>query len=168
MKLSSVLKPKIEHGKTHSGIDEKARANLAELLGKALADSYVLYLKTQNLHWNVVGPQFYGVHKLTEAQYQDMAESIDDIAERIRAIGFFAPGSFDAYKKLTSVEEAGSEFDAQAMIATLADDNETCSRSLRQAVIEAEKLEDVKTADLLTERIGQHEENTWMLRALIS
>ncbi len=168
MKLSNVSNSKVENLETHNGIDQKDRAALAEHLGKALADNYLLYLKTQNLHWNVVGPMFYGVHKLTEAQYQDMAEAIDDIAERIRAIGFPAPGNFEAYKKVTSIKEAPSEFDATAMIAELANDNETCSRSFRKAVSEAEKLDDVKTADLLTERIGQHEENTWMLRALVS
>ena len=168
MSQTAALHSKPKEFKTHSGVAREDRAALAECLSQALANSYLLYLKTQNFHWNVVGPMFYSVHKLTEAQYEDLAEAIDDIAERIRAIGFIAPGSFEQFRALGMLEEETGTPDTQAMIKQLALDNEACSRTLRAAVEEAEKVEDVKTADLLTERIGQHEENTWMLTALIS
>ena len=168
MNTSSVLNSTPEEFKTNSGVAREDREALAERLSQALANSYLLYLKTQNAHWNVVGPLFYSVHKLTEAQYEDLAESIDELAERIRAIGFIAPGSFKQFNELSVLQEETDISDTGAMINTLAEDNETCSRLMREAVEEAEKVNDVKTADLLTERIGQHEENTWMLRALVS
>ena len=105
---------------------------------------------------------------MTETHYQDMAEAIDDIAERIRAIGFIAPGSLGHYAEWSSIKEESGAPSAEDMVAQLVEDNETCARSLREAAIEAEKVEDIKTADLLTERVGQHEENIWMLKAMIS
>lgn len=165
---NSALKAKPEILMTQSGVSQKDRANLAENLSGALADTYLLYLKTQSFHWNVVGPMFYGLHKLTEEQYEDMAGAIDEIAERIRAIGFIAPGSFRQFYKLASIKEEDRALSAEEMIAQLIEGNELCCRKLRLSVAEAEKVEDVKTADLLTERIGKHEENTWMLRSLLS
>lgn len=165
---NSALKAKPKELKIHSGVARKDRAELANRLREALADTYMLYVKTQGFHWNVVGPMFYGLHKLTEAQYEDMAEAIDEIAERIRALGFTAPGSFAQFKELASIKEETSAPSAEIMIKQLVDNNETCSRNLRNAVVEAEKVEDVKTADLLTNRIGQHEENVWMLQALLA
>jgi len=159
-------KPKEIH--TNSGVSREDRSALAEHLTKAVADSYILYVKTQGFHWNVVGPLFYSLHKLTEAQYEDLAEAIDDIAERIRAVGFTAPGSFTQFREVTSIKEETGSITAEEMIKQLADDNETCSRNLRKAVVAAEEVEDVNTADLLTARIGQHEENTWMLRAMLT
>lgn len=168
MTADSTLQSKPEEVKTDSGVSREDRSILAERLSEAVADSYVLYVKTQGFHWNVVGPLFYSLHKLTEAQYEDLAEAIDDIAERIRAIGFTAPGSFAQFHRATSIVEETGSITAEEMIKQLADDNETCSRNLRKAVVAAEEAEDVKTADLLTDRIGQHEENTWMLRALLA
>lgn len=165
---NAALKAKPEILMTQSGVSQKDRANLAENLSGALADTYLLYLKTQSFHWNVVGPMFYGLHKLTEEQYEDMARAIDNIAERIRAIGFIAPGSFRQFYKLASIKEEDRALSAEEMIAQLIEGNELCCRKLRLSVAEAEKVEDVKTADLLTERIGKHEENTWMLRSLLS
>ncbi len=164
--ISFLSKPKESF--TNNGVAHDDRATLANELSEVLANTYLVYLKTQNFHWNVVGPLFYSVHKLTEDQYIDMAEAIDDIAERIRAIGFLAPGSFEQFKKLAAITEETGKPDTEEMIKQLAEDNEKCSRLMRKAVEEAEKVDDVKTADLLTDRIGQHEENTWMLRALLS
>ncbi|GLS25116.1 Dps family protein [Marinibactrum halimedae] len=168
MSQQNVLQSNSEEFTIDSGVARADRVALADSLSKVLANSYLLYLKTQSFHWNVVGPLFYSVHKLTESQYENLAKAIDDIAERIRAIGFIAPGSFEQFKSLSSVQEETGSPHAEAMIKQLADDNEACSRLLRKTVEEAEKVEDVKTADLLTERIGQHEENTWMLRAIVS
>ena len=167
MSNSSVLEAAPVETNTATGLLPGDRAELANRLSEALADTYLLYLKTQAVHWNVVGPMFIGLHKLTESQYQDMAEAIDTIAERIRAIGFLAPGSFKQFSELSSLKEMTEAVSAQEMIQQLLQDNETCSRSLRNSVAEAEKVEDVHTADLLTERIGQHEQNAWMLRSLL-
>lgn len=168
MAQQAVLLSKPEEFQTDSGVKRADRAELAKSLSKVLADTYFIYLKTQNFHWNVVGPLFYSVHQLTEDQYKDLASAIDNIAERIRAIGFVAPGSFEQFKNLATVKEETGTPDTETMIRQLAEDNEMCSRQLRIAVEAAEKVDDVKTADLLTDCIGQHEQNTWMLRALIS
>ena len=168
MSPDSALQSKPKEFSTASGVRREDRLELAGYLSEALADTYLLYLKTQGFHWNVVGPLFYGLHKLTESQYEDMASAIDEIAERIRAIGFPAPGSFYQFKQVSSIEEETNTPTAEEMIRQLTDGNEICSRKLRAAVVEAEKVEDVKTADLLTQRIGRHEQNTWMLRALLS
>lgn len=165
---NAALKAKPEVLVTRSGVSQKDRSRLAENLSGALADTYLLYLKTQSFHWNVVGPMFYGLHKLTEEQYEDMAEAIDVIAERIRAIGFIAPGSFKQFYNLSSVQEEDGAPTAEEMIRQLIEGNELCCRKLRASVAEAEKVEDVKTADLLTERIGKHEQNAWMLRSMLS
>jgi len=170
--MSSVAKAKLtsvhSDSNLNNGINKGDRKSLALRLSEALSDSYMLYLKTQNVHWNIVGPMFYSVHELTEKQYLDMAEAIDDIAERIRAIGFTAPGSFQEFSQYTIIKESTGKAESESMIASLVEGNEMCARRLREAVAEAEKVDDVKTADLLTDRIGQHEQNAWMLRSLIS
>ena len=125
-------------------------------------------VKTPNFHWNVVGPLFYGRYKLTETEYQNHTRAIDTLAERIRALGFVAPGSVTQFAELTDIVEETGTPSAEAMVKQLADDNERCARNLRHAVAAAEEIEDVKTADLLTERVGQHEENAWMPRATVS
>lgn len=165
---NAALQAKPEISNTHSGVSQKDRSRLAENLSGALADTYLLYTKTQSFHWNVVGPMFYGIHKLTEEQYEDMAEAIDTIAERIRQIGFIAPGSFKQFYNLSSIQEEDGAPSAEEMISQLVEGNELVCRKLRTSVAEAEKVDDVKTADLLTERIGKHEENAWMLRSLLS
>ena len=168
MSTQEVLQSIPKEMKTDSGVAHKDRSALATQLSGNLADTYLLYLKTQNVHWNVVGPLFYSVHKLTESQYQDMAEAIDSLAERIRAIGFVAPGSFVQFSKHSDISEMTNNDNTETMIQQLVEDNDTCSRNLRATVVEAEAVGDVKTADLLTERIGAHEESSWMLRALMS
>jgi len=150
------------------GVAKDDRKDLADILSVALADTYVLYGLTQNVHWNVTGPMFYGLHKLTEEQYEDQAESIDDLAERIRAIGFASPGGLHQMLAMTRMKEIPEVHEADEMIRLLITGNEACAKSLREAVSRAEKCDDVKTADLLTDRIGKHEENIWMLRSLVS
>jgi len=149
------------------GIERKDRAKLAALLGTALANTYVLYGKVQGFHWNVTGPMFYGIHKTTEEQYEDLAGSIDEIAERIRAIGFKAPTTLARYIKDADIKEEPGTPEASDMIRTLVHDHEAVAKSLREAVEEADRLEDVFTADLLTARIGKHEQYAWMLRAMV-
>jgi starvation-inducible DNA-binding protein len=146
----------------------ESRSELAAQLSVALANTYVLQLKTQSFHWNVAGPLFYKLHKLTETQYRNMALAVDEIAERIRSIGFLAPVSFRQFNELACVQEERGVPTADVMIEQLIGDHKICSGVLRQAVREAEKVYDVKTADLLTERIRQHGESTWMLRAILS
>ena len=165
---SNVLKVEPEEMTIKSDVKRDDRVELAGHLSEALANTYLLYVKTQGVHWNVVGPLFYSVHKLTEEQYTDFAEAIDDIAERIRAIGFTAPGSFHQFSQITSIKEETGTSSTEEMLKQLIEGNEICSKQLRHAVLEAEKVNDVKTADLLTDRIGQHEENAWMLRATIT
>ncbi|MGF1606773.1 MAG: Dps family protein [Rhodothalassiaceae bacterium] len=160
------LSPKPETKPVRSGIDPEDTKALATHLSQALADSYVLYLKTQATHWNVVGPMFYSVHNLTEEQYEDLQEAVDDIAERIRAIGHLAPGCFSEFTERSIVDSVPMKAEARDMIETLAKDNVAVAKRMREAVRKAEEMEDVYTADLLTARIGAHEEAAWMLRAL--
>lgn len=150
------------------GVERRDRKRLADELSVALADSYVLYGLTQHVHWNVTGPLFYSLHNLTEDQYEDLASAIDELAERIRAIGFFSPGGIHQMTAMTRMEKVPHAHSAEDMVRLLINGNEACARSLRVAVARAEECDDVKTADLLTERIGRHEENVWMLRAMLS
>ncbi|KPK55283.1 MAG: hypothetical protein AMJ59_24255 [Gammaproteobacteria bacterium SG8_31] len=150
------------------GVERGDRKELAGELSAALADTYVLYGLTQHVHWNVTGAMFYGLHKLTEEQYEDQAEAIDELAERIRAIGFAAPGGLHQMVAMTRMKEIPEAHDAKDMLRLLISGSEACAKSLRKAVSRAEDCDDVKTADLLTKRIGQHEENTWMLRSILA
>lgn len=149
------------------GIDRSDRARLAELLGAALANTYVLYAKVQGFHWNVTGPMFFSIHKSTEEQYEDLAGSIDEIAERIRAIGFKSPTTLSRFIQDADVKEEPSNPEASEMVRILVHDHEEVAKILREAVEEADRLEDVFTADLLTARIGKHEQYAWMLRAMV-
>lgn len=164
----TALKTKTQELPVKTGIDRKDREMLAELMGRSLASSYVLYHKTHAFHWNVTGPMFYSVHKLTEEQYKDLANAVDDIAERIRAIGFAAPTGLTEYIKESAVEDVTTAKEAGEMILELAKDHQRVATQLRNAVHEAEKADDVFTADLLTARIGAHEEAAWMLNSLVA
>jgi len=150
------------------GVERRDRKELADELSVALADTYVLYGLTQHVHWNVTGPLFYSLHKLTEEQYEDQAEAIDELAERIRSIGFASPGGLHQMLAMTRMKKVPEAHSAEEMTRLLISGNEACAKSLREAVGRAEECDDVKTADLLTERIGQHEENIWMLRSTLS
>jgi len=163
---NSALKAKPKDVAFNTGI---ARANtdaIADKLSDALADSFSLYLKTLGVHWNIVGPSFFGLHKLTEGQYEDLGLAIDALAERIRALGHLAPAAFGDYAKRSVVESQATVLTAEEMIQALIRDNEAVARRLREAVSVADEADDVYTADMLTARIGKHEENVWMLRAV--
>ena len=149
------------------GIPEKQRLAIAKGLAVLLADSYTLYLKTHNFHWNVTGPMFTTLHQLFEEHYLELATAVDDIAERIRSLGVPAPGSYAEFAKLTAVPEAEGVPKATAMIAALLADHETVARTARSVFPEAEAANDEATADLLTARLQVHEKTAWMLRSLI-
>lgn len=150
------------------GIGEKERKQVCKGLSKLLADSYLLYLKTQNYHWNVTGKMFQSLHALFEEQYQDLAEAVDVIAERIRALGEFAPGSFTAFSKVASIKEENSIPTAEEMIHNLVVGNEAVVTTAREIINLCDEVQDDVTTDLMVERMQKHEKNAWMLRSLIS
>lgn len=147
------------------GISNERRQEVADALGDVLADAFRLFVNTQGLHWNVEGPMFYSVHKLTEDQYSDIGESLDAIAERIRALGMPAPESLTEFAERSNIDDLPKDVVLQKRIERLIGDYEESTVRLMRAVRIAEKFNDFKTADLLTERIGVYEENAWMLRA---
>jgi starvation-inducible DNA-binding protein len=149
-----------------TGITTAKRKKVAEMLSEALADSFTLYLKTSGVHWNVVGSTFYSMHKLTEAQYLDLDEAIDAIAERIRSLGHIAPASFAEFTKLSAINSDAIPSTAEEMLDVLISDNEAAAKRMREFVAAADEADDVFTADFLTSRIGKHEENAWMLRSM--
>ena len=151
-----------------TGIDDFSTEQLADVLSDALADSFTLYLKTLGVHWNIVGPAFYGIHKLTQDQYEDLDAAIDEIAERIRALGHVAPAAFGDFQQRSMLQSKTTLSDAKQMLETLIEDNETVARRMRDAVRIADEFDDVFTADMLTARIGRHERNSWMLRASVA
>lgn len=149
------------------GIAEKDRAGIAEGLGKLLADTYTLYLKTHNFHWNVTGPMFQTLHLMFETQYNELAAAVDLIAERIRALGFPAPGTYAEFGQLSSIKETSGVPKAEEMIRLLVEGNEAVIRTARPMFPLAERVSDEATADLLTERMQVHEKTAWMLRSLL-
>lgn len=149
------------------GIPEKQREEICEGLGRLLADSYTLYLKTHNYHWNVTGPLFNTLHLMFEQQYTELAAAVDEIAERIRALGFPAPGSYAAFAELTEIEEETDVPSAEQMIANLVKGQETVVRTARKVFPAVEAANDEPTADLLTQRMQIHEKNAWMLRSML-
>ena len=150
------------------GIGKKDRQAIAAGLSNLLADSYTLYLKTHNYHWNVTGPQFNTLHQMFEQQYTELAAAVDEIAERIRALGVRAPGSYREYAALTRVEEGSGDESADEMIRQLAIGQETVVRTAREAFPAADEAHDEPTADLLTQRMQIHEKNAWMLRSMLA
>ena len=150
------------------GIAEQDRQAIAEGLSKLLADSYTLYLKTHNYHWNVTGPLFNTLHLMFEQQYTELAMAVDEIAERIRALGVPAPGSYQAFSELTEIEEESGVPSAEDMIRNLVIGQETVVRTARSVFPAVEAASDEPTADLLTQRMQVHEKNAWMLRSMLS
>jgi len=150
------------------GISSEDREKIATGLSKLLADSYSLYLKTHNYHWNVEGPQFNTLHLMFEGHYTELATAVDEIAERIRALGIKAPGSYSAFSKLTSIDEATGDESAEEMIRQLVIGQETVARTAREATAAAGAASDEPTADLLTQRMQIHEKNAWMLRSMLA
>ena len=150
------------------GISEQDRSRIAEGLSRLLADTYTLYLKTHNFHWNVTGPMFNTLHLMFESQYTELALAVDAIAERIRALGFYAPGTYAQYSKLSSIKEEADIPNAEEMIRLLVQGQEAVARTARSLYPAAEAASDEPTADLLTQRLQVHEKNAWMLRSLLS
>ncbi|KXJ56285.1 MAG: DNA starvation/stationary phase protection protein [Thalassospira sp. Nap_22] len=151
-----------------TGVDRKDRRELAKMLTKIVGSSHVLYAKVRGVHWNVVGPAFYSLHNMTEEHYEDLNTAIDDMAERIRAIGFTAPTGLSEMIENSSIKDQTKLLSTEDMVKELVEDHEKMARLLRDGVAAAEEVDDVKTADMLTERIGVHEEAAWMLRVTIS
>ncbi|NEP60960.1 MAG: DNA starvation/stationary phase protection protein [Symploca sp. SIO2G7] len=149
------------------GIGEEHRSAIANGLSRILADTYTLYLKTHNFHWNVTGPMFQTLHLMFEEQYNELALAVDAIAERIRALGFPAPGTYSEYVRLSSIRETEGVPKAEEMIALLVEGQETVARTAREVFAIASEAHDEPTADLLTQRLQIHEKNAWMLRSLL-
>jgi starvation-inducible DNA-binding protein len=150
------------------GIGAKDRAAIAEGLSRLLADTYTLYLTTHNFHWNVTGPMFNTLHAMFMQQYTELWNAVDPIAERIRALGHDAPGSYAQFGKLSSIADAPADPPkALAMVRILVDGHEGVARTARQIFPLAEKASDQPTADLLTQRLDIHEKTAWMLRSLL-
>ena len=149
------------------GIKQADREQIVAGLHVLLVNSYTLYLKTHNYHWDMTGPMFNTLHLMFEQQYTELAEAVDQIAERIRALGAFAPGSYTEYARLTSIPEDETVPDAETMIKNLVAGQETLARQARDVMATVGESRDEPTADLLTQRMQVHEKNAWMLRSLI-
>lgn len=149
------------------GISEQDRKDIAEGLSRLLADTYTLYLKTHYFHWNVTGPMFQSLHLMFETEYTELALAVDLIAERIRTLGYPAPGSYSEYAELSSIKETRDVPSAEDMIRLLVEGNEAVVRTARSIFPAAERANDESTADLLTERMSVHEKTAWMLRSIL-
>ena len=152
----------------HTGLAEDTRQALSDELARLLADTYTLYVKTHGYHWNVTGPMFHSLHIMFEEEYMELRDAVDVIAERIRALGFFAPGSYTEFAGLTSITDEEGVPDAMDMVRALVEGHEAVVRTARKVVEVAESTVDVATADLATERIEFHEKTAWMLRSMAS
>ena len=149
------------------GISPTDRKEIAQGLSRLLADTYTLYLQTHNFHWNVTGPMFQTLHTMFETQYTELAQAVDLIAERIRALGLPAPGTYRDFAELTSIKEVRGVPNAQDMIRTLLAGQEAVIRTARSSFEAVERANDEPSADLLTQRLQLHEKTAWMLRSLL-
>lgn len=149
------------------GITKKDREGIARNLSKLLADTYSLYLKTHGFHWNITGPMFNTLHQMFEIEYNELWTAADVIAERIRALDVYAPGSYTQFAKLTSIPEETGIPDWKGMVQQLVDGHETAARTARATFKAADKADDQPTADLATQRMQEHEKTAWMLRSLL-
>lgn len=152
--------------KVNIGLEGNARNEVAGLLAHLLADTYVLYVKTQGFHWNVTGPHFYELHKMFEEQYKDLAQAIDLIAERIRALGFSAPGSFAQLLEMTDLQEEQGIPGTEEMVQQLLADHEAIVATLRAEIPTVAEFDDEVSAGVMAERMAMHEKTAWMLRSL--
>lgn len=146
-------------------MDRASYQQVSQHLAQLLSDTYVLYTKTQNFHWNLVDPRFYFLHKMLETQYEELAEAIDEVAERIRTLDFKTPASMQQFLEMTLLDEAKGDMIANDMIRNLANDHQTIARGLHAKIDEANKVHDDGTADLFIERLRAHEKTAWMLRS---
>lgn len=153
--------------KINIGIEEKDRKEIARGLSRLLADTYTLYLKTHNFHWNVTGPMFQTLHLMFEQQYNELALAVDLIAERIRALGVPAPATYGEFMELSSIKEERSVPSAEKMIELLVQGQESVVRTARELFPTVDRAHDEPTADLLTQRMQTHEKTAWMLRSLL-
>ena len=158
---------KADTGTIDIGITEADRRRIAEGLARLLADNFTLYLKTHNFHWNVTGPMFQTLHVMFEQQYNELWTALDAIAERIRALGFPAPGTPSEYAKLSSIAETPGVPEAKEMVRLLVQGHEAVAKTARKIFPAVEKASDEPTADLLTQRMQVHEKTAWMLRSLL-
>jgi len=149
------------------GIDTKNREQIAGALSKVLADTFTLYMKTHNFHWNVKGPMFQTLHLMFEQQYNELWLAVDAVAERVRALGFQAPGTYKQFVTLSSIKEDDGVPKAEDMIRRLVEGHETTARTARDAFKLAAEINDQPTCDLLTQRMQIHEKTAWMLRSLV-
>lgn len=166
-KNSKTKKTKTPAPSIDIGISDSDRKSIAQGLGKFLADSYTLYLMTHNFHWNVKGPMFNTLHLMFEGQYTELALAVDTIAERIRALGHPAPGTYGEFVKLSSIKEVSGQPSAEEMIKHLVKGQEAVVKTARSIFPVVEKAGDEPTADLLTQRMQLHEKTAWMLRSLL-
>ena len=150
------------------GIKENDRKLIAEGLSRLLADTYTLYLKTHYFHWNVTGPMFNTLHLMFETQYNELALAVDLVAERIRSLDVYAPGTYRDFAKLSSIKESMSVPNAEDMIKELVAGHEAVCRTARSVFPAADAASDEATADLLTQRLQLHEKTAWMLRSLLA
>jgi starvation-inducible DNA-binding protein len=150
-----------------TGLTKTERNDVAQSLSKVLADSFAVYLKTHGYHWNVRGPEFFTFHNLLEQQYRDIWAALDDIAERIRALGEPAPQSPSTFGNLTSIKDGDPDKSAADMLTELMRDHETLIATTREALKVSDEAEDEATSDLLTQRLAAHEKFAWMLRATL-
>jgi starvation-inducible DNA-binding protein len=149
------------------GIEAKKREEIAGGLSRVLADTYTLYLKTHNFHWNVTGPMFQTLHLMFEVQYNELWLAVDLVAERIRALGFTAPGTYKQFVALASIQEDDGVPKAQDMVKKLVEGHETVCRTAREVFKVSDEVSDQPTCDLLTQRMQIHEKTAWMLRSLL-
>ncbi|MFK8031062.1 MAG: Dps family protein [Gammaproteobacteria bacterium] len=149
------------------GLSETHRQKMSDELGTVLADSYTLYLQTHNFHWNVTGPQFRELHLMFEEQYNELAVAVDDLAERIRTLGFAAPATYSEFVRLANIKEVAGVPEAAEMVRILTDSNETVVRGCRQALAVAQAGDDESTAALIGDRMRVHEKTAWMLRSMV-
>lgn len=150
------------------GIPDAQRTAVVDGLSRVLADSYSLYLRTHNYHWNVVGPMFHSLHAMFMEEYTELALAVDEIAERIRALGAPAPGTFRQFTELSSMAEDTDVPDALAMVRRLVDAHEATARTIREVLPVAEAAPDQVSTDLLVRRLDVHEKTAWMLRSLLA
>jgi|SRR5690606_8598391 len=149
------------------GIGEQERREIAEGLSRLLADTYTLYLKTHNFHWNVTGPMFETLHNMFEEQYRALAEAVDAIAERIRALGFPAPGTYAEFGRLASIKEEPGVPDAETMIRRLLEGHEAAVRTARSILPAIDRANDEPSLNLVSDRMQAHEKTAWMLRSML-
>jgi starvation-inducible DNA-binding protein len=148
------------------GMSDKQRQEVSDALSRVLADTYALYFKTHAFHWNVEGPRFYGLHKMFEEQYTEMWGAVDDIAERIRALGQPAPGSYAQLARLASVHDQSGVPAAEAMVRELLEGHETIMSTVRMAIAKAQDAKDEATVGILASRLEVHDKTAWMLSTL--